>query len=372
MKRSAKVLKKNARRDPAQHGLTDFDDLKTTTATVMVYTNLTFNLNEIFKTLPINEIEVPLTKKQKNVDKKKLSAPYGYIISVQSVTQIRGVDLRKKKTRWCTVCQPYRKANGRESKVNTISEYLESSPDTDVKSIKYYCSKCQWSYDPCQQKKISHFLNQLTIVLSVGTQPLLNIMMFKNNLKIAGCKDKDDAIEAIMILWQEYFIHHPDTWKLKKGAISPRFQFDGVMRNVGFGFGFPLEKDELNDVLNDDKYSETVFMSHYESTSQPSVNVKLFSEKPADHTYECLVMPFDKKPYIVAIPELTYRKKKKKDGTKFTTAIIFSSSQAILSGKYHANMKEAYEFLVDVIFRHRKLVEERIVKNSRKLTLRMA
>jgi len=352
-----------------KYGLKEFEELKTSTSTIMIYTNLIFDTKAIFSSLELCDIEVPLTKKQKNVDKKKVLSPYGTIISVQSTTRIRGVDLRKKKIRWCAICRPYKivsssTGNEKEKKLLTVCEYLvcekdEHGEDTDIWAIKYYCGKCQTSYDPWEFKKINHFLNQLTIVLSVGKHPMLNIMMFKDNLKIAGCKNKDDAVEAIIILWQDYIVKNPSLWRLKNGATTPRFQFQVVMRNVDFKMGFPLERNETNFLMNDPKYRDKIFMSQYEPTGQTNVNIKMYSIKPDDFMYDCLVIPFKGNPYFVAIPDLTYKNPKKKTkGGKYITFIVFSSSEVILSGRYDKNMKEMYEFFAKIMFSHKKQIQE--------------
>jgi hypothetical protein len=407
-----------------RYGLKKFEDLKTSTSTIMIYTNLRFDTKEIFSSLEITSWpwnldggEIPLTKKQKNVDKKKILSPYGTIISVQSKTRIRGIDMRKKKRHWCTVCRPYKifpQGGGgieKETKMFTVTEYLvnevpglqtsgnivltdidlndppedvpsdsgaspsdsgaspSDSGASDVWAIKYYCSKCQRSYDPGEMKKINHFLNQLTIVLSVGKYPMLNIMMFKDNLKIAGCKSVDDAAEALMILWQDYIVKKPHLWKLKKGATTPRFQFQVVMKNVDFKFGFPIERNELNVLMNDPIYSDKVFMSQYEPTGQTNVNIKMHSVKPDGFKYDCLVIPLEGNPYFVAVSELTYKNPKKKTkGGKYITFIIFSSSEVILSGRYDGNMKEMYEFLVDVVMTHKNQIQE-VIYNPNQLEL---
>lgn len=350
-----------------KYGLKEFSELKTSTSTIMIYTNVIFDIPAIFSSIDIYEIDAPLTKKQKNVDKKKILSPYGTIISVQSATCIRGLDMRKKKKHWCTICRPYKVTSSsigieKETKLFTISEYLVNEKD-DIKAIKYYCSKCQTTYNPWELKKINYFLNQLTIVLSVGKFPMLNIMMFKDNLKIAGCKDINDAAEAILILWQDYLEKRPNLWKLKDGATLPRFQFEVVMRNVDFKLGFPVERDELNRLMNDVKYSERVFMSQYESTGQPNVNIKMYSVKPDGFMYDCLVIPPENrgKPYFVQVPSLTYKNPKKKTkGGKYITFIVFSSSEVILSGRYNSNMKEMYEFFVKLAFSNKKQIQETI------------
>jgi len=347
-----------------RHGLKEFEDLQTSTMTVMIYTNVLFEMPEIFRNVELTEVEVPLTKKQKNVDKKKIVAPYGAIISVQSKTKIRGVDLRKKKKHWCTVCQPYKVVDDKEIKVITVTEHLVPDEDTDAFSIMYYCSRCQKSYRPEEMKKINHFLNQLTAVLSVGKQPLLNIMMFKDNLKIAGCKNIDDAVEAILVFWQDYIVDIPGAWSLKPGAKEPRFVFEVVMRNVDFKLGFPIERPALNYLMNEDNYRDKIFMSQYESTGHTNVNIKMFSKKPGNFQYDCLVIPKKKEPYFIKLDNVPYKspKKKEKERTeeKYITFIVFSSSEIILSGRYDLNMKEMYEFFVQTVFSHREVIEEKL------------
>lgn len=350
------------------YGLKPFENLQTSTSTVMIYSNVNFDTRALFEALQLTEVECPLTKKQKNVDKKKIVAPYGAIISVQAKTRIRGVDLRKKKKHWCTICQPIKVVDDREVKVLTVTEHLHHESGTtfedSVYAIMYYCSKCQETYRPEEMKKINHFLNQITIVISVGKQPLLNIMMFKDNLKIAGCKNIDDAVEAVLILWQDYISKYPEAWKLKKGATNPRFVYETVMRNVDFKLGFPIERPALNTLMNEEKFREHIFMSQYESTGHTNVNIKMFSTKPENFKYDCLVIPLDtsREPHFIKLATIPYKKTKKKDSkaSKYVTFIVFSSSEIILSGRYDENMKEMYEFFVDVVFKNRKAIEEKL------------
>lgn len=353
--------------EASTYGLKPFEELQTSTSTVMVYSNITFNTREIFENIKITKIDIPLTKKQKNIDKKKIVAPYGAIISVQYKTQIRGLDLRKKKKKWCTICQPVKTVDDSKTQVLTVTERLRKEGNTDIYSIMYYCSACDKEYNPLEMKKINHFLNQLTIVISVGKQPLLNIMMFKDSLKFAGCKDLNDAVEATLILWQDYIFHRgSDLWNLKRGAKNPRFIYEIVMKNVDFKIGWPLERPALNYLMNKEKYSKYIFMSQYESTGNTNVNIKMFSRKPPGFKYDCLVVPLNdpQNPYFIKLSDIPYKseKKKKKDlkDDKYVTFIAFSSSEIILSGRYDENMKEMYNFFVHTVFTHKKDIEEKM------------
>lgn len=354
-----------------------FENLDTSTQTVMAYANVKFNVDVIFRELNITEVEVPYTRKQKNVDKKKLNAPYGAIISSQFASKIRGINLRKKKYIWCTVCQPTIITDDEEEVcLNTVSEYtvpnkrgkIDPEYPKDTHFIKYYCERCERSYDIKELKKINHFLNQLTMVLSVGKQPLLNIMMFKDNMKIAGSKSLDDAKEAIMILWRDYLSQIPDSFSYIPGLYSPvqpkvKFIFDTVMRNVDFSLGFPIERDRLNKLMNKNKYSDKVHMSQYESTSSTNVNIKIHAKLPPNYTYDKLVILPNKKKndhYFGKSKKKRYVEKKEKKKDEFTTLIVFSSSEAILSGKYDVCMKEAYRFFIRTALRNKSIIQENI------------
>lgn len=359
--------------DATKYGLKRFEELNTSTSTIMIYANLFFNVEKLLN-IPVADIDPPLTKKQKNVDKSKLILPYGTIVSVQSETMIIGVNLRKKKKHWCKVCQPTRtEEDGSEKKILTITEEYEKSTFKGQRCIliKYFCSKCQKIYDPKEQKTISHFLNQITIVISLGNEknPPLNIMIFKNTMKIVGCKSKDDAMEAVLILWQDYISRIPNAWRMVKGANNPRFVFETVMRNVGFKLGFAIERPALNNLMNQEEYSEHVFMSQYETSAHTNVNIKMFSNRPKDFKYECLVIPLDtkRKPFFTYVPEILYKarddKKKQKNQKiqgKYATFIVFSSSEVILSGRYDQNMKDAYNFFVSTAFENKDLIEEKL------------
>jgi hypothetical protein len=187
-------------------------------------------------------------------------------------------------------------------------------------------------------------------------------MLFKNSLKIAGCKNEEDAAEVLLVLWQDYITNIEDSWKLKTSEKHPKFIFDVVMRNVDFKLGFFIDRENLNYLMNSSKYKDNVFMSQYESTGQTNVNIKMFSNKPDNFTYDCLVIPIKNKykPYFITVNENKYKNSKKKEKIKYITFIVFSSSEIILSGRYDEVMKKMYEFFVTTAFTNRKDIEETI------------
>ena len=89
------------------------------------------------------------------------------------------------------------------------------------------------------------------------------------------------------MLWQDYITKIPGAWSLKKGATKPKFIIDVVMRNVDFKLGFPIQRKNLNMLMNEECFSEHIFMSQYESTAHTNVNIKMYSVKPIDFKYDC-------------------------------------------------------------------------------------
>lgn len=302
-------------------GVPEFTDLKTSTKTVMVYTNILFNIKDIFRTLPITPIDIPLTKKKHKVDKKRITAPYGAIYSISTKKEFRGVDLKAKR---------------------------------DPKTV-------------IEPKSIDYFLNQLTIVMSIG-KINLNIMMFKDSLKIVGCKDTDDAGEAMMILWENYIRKsRVPLYTLKPNETDVRFLFKVVMRNVDFKLGFFVDRQTLNTLMNSTKYKEEILMSQYETTEHTNVNIKMFSKKPKGFLYDCLIYNINPKkpPHFVKYSNNPYKNPKKKKKPNYITFIVFSSSEIILSGRYDSMMKKRYEFFVNEMFKNRKIIEENILEKSK-------
>jgi hypothetical protein len=186
--------------------------------------------------------------------------------------------------------------------------------------------------------------------------------MFKDNFKIAGCKGEKDAEEAIMIIW-DYILKIEGGYVIRKnhfGTMDPCFLFRLVMKNVDFKLGFFIDREELNKLMNRKEYSHIVFMSQCETTGHTNVNIKMYCQKPDDYTYDCLVIPFDSKPYFIELTENPYKlEKRKKDRITF---IVFSSSEIILSGRYDSEMEKTYNFFIETVFKYRNLIEEKIKK----------
>lgn len=374
-----------------------YEDLLTSTRTVMVYSNIQFNLKRIFRSIQITHVPLKFTKKKSNVDKSKIIAPYGSIISLRYSGMIRGPDLRKKTNRWCILCKPMiTKANGDEEKKKTCVQYIHGEPDEyGCREIWMDCSNCGKKYGPSVYRNVANFLHQVTMVMALKHNTLMNIMLFKTNLKIAGsCTGTDDA-ETVMILWEDYIREDRKLWKffipkeiedskeesIKIKHTSAQFEFYPVMINVHFNVGFSLCRENLNTLMNDEKYMKVVHMSQFESTNISSTKIRMFHDKNLKPLFDVLVYPHAKKllrmgeggsdeqfaPYFEVSDTLHYQTKKKSKKQSYITFIAFASAEVILSGRNLATMKSRYEFFIEELYKNKSFLEEKVRGKVKKL-----
>ena len=360
-----------------------FEDLKTSTKTIMCYTNVQFDLRKVFSSVEVFEdsAAVDLTR-HKSIDKKKIRAPPGSIVSLHYQKYLRGINLRKMKKYCCPRCK-IRNTKGKP--VKTVEAIFVQKPikgyDSSVSSLDWHCDKCSRSYEPqtIGRKKIDNFLNQTTLILFLREDHYINIMIFKNSFKIAGCKTDADAVTAVSTLWNRL---SPDSWTLNLCTVRPFFVFEVVMRNVGFNLGFGINRTLLNLLMNETQFSDKIALSQFEPTGQTNVNIKMFTSKPENFTYNCLVYPLEKvststkkcvpgicpcdvldseaqAPYIIQTDKLFFKKMKDKP-EKPMTFIVFSSSQTILSGKYDSNVKEQYQFFIETLLKYKDRIVEKL------------
>jgi hypothetical protein len=411
-----------------------FDELKISTTTVMAYTNVLMNEDNqrnFFCTTPITIIDPPLTKKKKNIDKKKLRAPYGTIISLQYYpppndnecgVYFRGLRMSKKKSYWCSICQLYDQKGKKLKTVGEtqcdvseefmkshITEYEVRTFPPDTKKILFQCSGCNRYLKLTQLGEIVPFLNQVTVVMSIGDIKI-NTMIFGSTIpfkgelssnvgyyyknavpttssfKIAGNKSFDNAVETIRLLWEEYIVPDGRNWTHTESrgnrSTDVHFRFETVMMNLDFSLGFSIDKKKLNNFMQKPEFKDKVFLSKYESTSVTHVNIKMYSPKPEGFLYYVLVYKKadvvqpnikvcidgyqqhnycykePKTPYFICTPEKWYNIKKKPE--KYTTLIVFSSSQTILTGRYPTNMEENYKFFVDLALKNKEEIMESV------------
>ncbi len=269
----------------------NFDQLKVSTKTIAVYTNVELDITKIYENLPVFEVkDVPLTKKKKRPCIKKIRAPKGSIISLRRKNKSGEIIYRG------LVTKPEMIALSvlRNEMKNGITQELVDKFNNLTKMVNHH-------------QKVLDFLNQLTCIMSVGDRNI-NVMIFKDTFKIVGCKYDDEAFLLIEMLWKEIA-------KIGYKPLDndpPRFIFDFVMTNVDFELGFTIDRKKLNTLMNQRQYNNIIFKSQYETTGNTNVNIKWYSSQPSDFKYRCLeIVDGESTPFDTSINEYKNRKNKR-------------------------------------------------------------
>lgn len=309
----------------------EFDKLGVSICVYLFYTNVVFDLERVFRETPVIELEQPEMKRKKKIKSKDVKAPYGSIFNLKYLGEVRGITFDTK-----------------------------AAADANVPPVndEYFISNIT------EDKSKKHFRNEVMITLSLGSKNV-NIMLFKDNMKIAGCRTEDEAVESVMILWEEYLskLYPPNT--------EIKFVMDLIMKNRRFDFGFIVNREELNTWMNKLKKSKSteieIFSSKFKSESSRAVNIKTRVRRPKNISYDVLV-------YGGSVKGSVSAKLKPRGGsvrTQFSphwqiskgnpfprpekykipknTFLVFNSGQAIVSGRYYDIIKEHYYWFTDLI-----------------------
>lgn len=312
----------------------NFSKVPISIKTIMAYSNINFNFIEIFKQIPVVIPDnVPLTKKKKLPDIKKVVAKYGTIFSARHGNDYRGLIFKE------------------------------------------------------TTNKKAFFLNQSSFYLSLGEKNV-HIMIFKNTIKIAGSKKIEQAPEIINILWGyiskmsnvyslidvktdryfSYFNINPEDQKQ-----IPTFTFDAVMTNVDFKLGFSIDRKKLNNLMNDKKYSDIIHLSKFETTGSVHVNIKMKITDPPNIKYKCLRIEEtddgNLESKIIECDQNFYSPLKKTKKKNFTTFLVFLSSKVIESGKYDEVIEQHFNKFLDIIKENRDLIEEKLIVDDKPFEL---
>lgn len=350
-----------------------FDDLPTSTTTAMVFSNIKFDHDKIFKTIKVNPTGFvsTLKSKKKNVSNITFNASYGSVGCVQKGVYFRGEKMSKKKKYWCPTCQLY---NAKDKQILTIEEEQHELSEeelleypSDTKKLKFKCKRCNQYHERKNLGKIVVFLNQLTIVIALESMPVTS-MFFDSKCKLSGTKNYKDVTETMMLLWEEY-LQPNKYWEFISTHLvdntphkNVQFCLDPTMRNVGFKLDFSIDKCSLNQIMNKSEYSDKIYLSQHEATSATHVNIKTYTSAPIGYMYD--ILTYDNATntgaYFMRSEDKLYADVNEKVKKSAITFIVFSSANIILSGRYLSHMREMYEFFIKTAEHHRGEIVETI------------
>ena len=285
----------------------NFRKFEVSTKTFIAYSNLTLDVEEIFK----NRV-LPIT-------------PY----------------------------TPLQKKRGRKKTVQVVDpvENLKSGSITRVQ----YRNESYGTQKPVKKESTKFFRNSITITMFIDK--FINFKTSKRGkFQLTGCKTVEQADKCILYFWG-YIIDHPKTYSLPPNEEHLSIYYDPVMYNVDFSLNFKVNREKLDILIN----TETPYTSLLETTfGYTGVNIK-FPVKPPKPDFKIKYRKYcegSKSEYIPYSEFLQIIKPKKRP--RYNTFLVFQSGKVIMSGKTLEFMEDAYYDFFDIIKKSNGIIIEEL------------
>lgn len=330
-------LKKNDLKFPK------FEDIKVSTKTFTVMTNLQIEIKELYEILPITQYVVIAKKRgrKKKCEQVNLNEniAQGSIVTLKYEGDIRGVELKIKKVR--------------------------NKGD----------------------KKNKWFRNSITVVIILDKP--VNFKICRNGtFQMTGCKRHEHAELCIKYIW-EYIKDKIKLYKFTRNSNinDPTLEclFIPSMRNIDFSLGFLVDREKLNKYMSpnsEDNYiSKSTLHEKYFTTERnfhclletsfgyTGVNIKIpliedistmkvkkmWYDNTDDSWKETLTTYNE---YLDALSDKDKASKLKDE--RYNTFLVFQSGKIIHSGLTSAFMRDSYYYFIEIMREGFDQIEERL------------
>ena len=330
--------------------ITKYDDIMTTTRTVIAMTNLTIDIQKFFKYMPITQY-TPIEKRRGR--KRRVQPPVhieklqsGSIISMKYGDNTKGAILKKKK---------YKK-----STMTTITTPM----NTIVK------------------KNDDYFRHSVSCVMMLEDNKQINIKVPTNGkLQMTGCKTDNHSVEAVIHLYkimqevekwtnEKLFVYNNEKRKEKRSEEQEvlRVTYNVVMQNKDFKIGFRINRQNLDRFIN----TKTNFYSIFEASTSTGINIKIENKNiknrsllHIEYDYRNDLTKTTQIPYNEYYELLDEKDKELEQEKKYLTFFVFSSGSIIMSGR-ESNMRELFYEVVNILIKNRDEFEEKAFDRKNK------
>ena len=291
-----------------------FDDIKVSTKTFIVMTNITINIEKLYNFLPITSYTVVPKKrerKKKTIEKNPNNDMRdGNIVTIDMKDKHRGVLLKTKKKK---------KSDG----------------------------------------TIEYFRNSVTIVMYIENK-FINFKISRNGkFQVTGCKFDHHAEQCVLEIWN--LIKDSDVYEMDESVFKATFV--PAMRNIDFSLGFKLDRERLDEYFN----IETDHRSLLEtSIGYTGVNIKFRVKKSildlplkqivCGESVETRIVPYE---YYLNNSSKKERKKKL-EMERYNTFLVFHSGKVIMSSMCKEFARDVYYEFVEIIDKNRDIFEEKL------------
>jgi len=216
-----------------------------------------------------------------------------------------------------------------------------------------------------QKKRKENFVNNclinIIITSSKGNDIHINLMIFKNSIKVVGSQSIYDAILVMRFFHERILSLGKHEIYTKTEMKNDMFSMENIvylendisliihktMKNHHFFLGVQIDREGLYDTFRDEKYSDFVILTYDEPTSKTSIDLKLKCPYCFDsylvNITENGVISFSKLDETILFKK---NKKTKRINTSFT---VHPSSQIILSGRSDKINKVSYETFIRIL-----------------------
>ncbi len=293
----------------SENQIRPFNEIPISTTTIIVNTNLTIKLEELFNLIPVAKIQIEPNVSNKNKIKDILLGmrlPLGTIISIQFRDQVRGVSMSKKTT---------------------------------------------------------FFRNNMSIYIVIQDKIMNFKVPIRGKMQITGATRQEQANSCV-----KYFITHllklpKQVYTIDNGS-NIKLTFKTVMTDIVFNIGFRVDRQKLDQFIN--RFTEEYSSSLETSVGYTGVNIK----RPFKHEdTELLTMELvDEKNQEWVEGVITFTqyldilsptdKKKELAKKRNNTFLVFYSGTAIMSGMTPYYMKGVYYNFIQMLRDARPQIEE--------------
>lgn len=297
-----------------------FDDIKVSTKTFTATTNLNIKIDELFQKLPITPYVVVPKKRGR---KKKCEQtdpnqdiPFGSIVTIKHEGEIRGVELKPKKSK------------------------------------------------PAKKKK--WFRNSITVVIILDKP--INFKVCRNGtFQMTGCKNHEHAELCVKYIWK-YIHDHTNIYFFTRGEYL-EVLFIPSMRNIDFSLGFLVDREKLNQYMCSEKEFHCLLETSFGYTG---VNIKVplanniatmrIKKLRLNKNNEWVDNWTTYQEYLDILPTKDRESKLKDD--RYNTFLVFHSGKVIMSGLTVEFMRDVYYYFLDIIRGAYDKIEERLDNTS--------
>ena len=298
----------------------NFEDNKVSVKTIVLITNLVFNLQKLYEVLPVTEYTVVHKrrgrKRREEKEDPNKEVSNGSIIAVRYKGQVKGIELRKK---------------------------IRSEKNND-----------------------GYFRNSITVVMVVDTNKIINFKVSGNGkFQLTGCRTNRHSRDCFLFFLK--YIRDSINVSYTINGKSPEVMYIPAMRNIDFNLNFLIDREKLSMYIN----MNTPYYAILESSiGYTGVNIKLplevdiFDARIKRCTYDMEKNMWNEftisyMEYLNTLPEKERKKKMEKE--RYNTFLVFHSGKCIMSGMSSFCMKNSYDSFVKVIEECREIVKEKLI-----------